>query len=216
MTRNLALPIVIGLASLLPGAVASAAPLEPAACEQLRQNLGTLEKSGARNNFAKGAAWAKANLKPEQLQQIEQLIDTEAQFLFRCPQPKRQFDAATEAVLEHGTGSDPDPDAAKLEAEAPKTPVPVKKAAPRSKAPTASNSTGRGGDTGASSAEAETDSSQAEARRCLRTAVTAEVGTGAAGRRPCPVTLRPGHLRLNRASYSIMPPELSRDTVEKP
>jgi len=135
MTRNLALPIVIGLASLLPGAVASAAPLEPAACEQLRQNLGTLEKSGARNNFAKGAAWAKANLKPEQLQQIEQLIDTEAQFLFRCPQPKRQFDAATEAALEHGTGSDPD--AAKLEAQAPKTPVPVKKAAPSPKAPAA-------------------------------------------------------------------------------
>jgi len=137
MTRNLALPVVIGLAALLPGASASAAPLEPAACEQLRQDLGTLEKAGARNNFAKGAAWAKANLKPEQLQQIEQLIDTEAQFLFRCPQPKRQFDAATEAALEHGTGSDPDPDAAKPEADATKTAVPVKKAAPRPKAPVA-------------------------------------------------------------------------------
>ena len=101
-----------------------AAPLEPAACEKLRSDLSALEKSGARINLSKGAAWAKANLKSDQLQQIEQLIDTDAQFLFRCPQPKRQFDPTTEALMENGTGSDPDPNAAKPEtAVAPKAPV---------------------------------------------------------------------------------------------
>ena len=147
MTRNLALPIVVGLACLQPGATASAVPLEPAACEQLRQDLGTLEKAGARSNFVKGAAWAKATLKPEQLQLIEQLIDAEAQFLFRCPQPKRQFDAATEAALEHGTGSDPDPQAAKPEADASKRLVPVKKAAPKPKSQAAAVAPAATGDT---------------------------------------------------------------------
>ncbi len=135
MMRKLTLPAFLGVV-LLPCGLAVAAPLEPTACEQLRQELGKIELTGARGNLAKGAAWAKVNLKPEQLQQIEKLIDTEAQFLFRCPQPKRQFDAATESVLEHGTGSDPAPDAAKPQAATPDAaakPAPVKKAAPKPK-----------------------------------------------------------------------------------
>lgn len=135
MTRNFILPAVLALACL-PCEGARATPLDPTACEQLRQELGAIERTGARINLAKGAAWAKANLKPDQLQQIEKLLDTEAQFLFRCPQPKRQFDAATEAVLEHGTGSDPDPDAAKPDASKPDAatkPVPAKKAASKPK-----------------------------------------------------------------------------------
>ena len=111
----------------------SAAPLEPAACEQLRQELSTLEKSGARTNLAKGTGWAMANLKPDQLRQIEQLIDDDAQFLFRCPQPKKQFDSTTEALMEHGTGSDPDPDAPKADATAVKA-VPKRKSAAQSAA----------------------------------------------------------------------------------
>ncbi len=111
----------------------SAAPLEPAACEQLRQELSTLEKAGARNNLAKGTGWAMANLKPDQLRQIEQLIDNDAQFLFRCPQPKKQFDPTTESLMEHGTGSDPDPDAPKADGTAVK-PVPKRKPAAQSAA----------------------------------------------------------------------------------
>ena len=113
-----------------------AAPLEPAACEQLRQELSVLEKAGARTHLAKGTGWAMANLKPDQLDQIEKLIDNDAQYLFRCPQPKKQFDPTTEALMEHGTGSDPDPAAPKPEAEAVK-PVPKRKppAAQASQAP---------------------------------------------------------------------------------
>ena len=110
------LVVTVTFALWLP--VAHAAPLEPAACERLRIDMSALEKSGARINLSKGAAWAKANLKADQLQQIEQLIDSEAQFLFRCPQPKRQFDPTTEALMENGTGSDPDPDAPKPDAAA--------------------------------------------------------------------------------------------------
>jgi hypothetical protein len=103
-----------------------AAPLDPAACEQLRLELSALEKAGARTYLAKGTGWAMANLKPDQLDQVEKLIDNDAQYLFRCPQPKKQLDPVTEALMEHGTGSDPDPDAAKPEA-APVKPVPKRK-----------------------------------------------------------------------------------------
>lgn len=112
---------------LCSGAVA--APLDAAACDQLRQELATVEKSPARANFLKGPAWAKANLKPDQLAAVEKLIETEQQFLFRCPQPKRQLDAATEQIMENGTGSDPDPDAPKPPASEGATP-----AAPKAKA----------------------------------------------------------------------------------
>ena len=122
-TPRLAVIAATVLISSTPG---FAAPLEPAACEQLRQELSVLEKTGARTYLAKGTGWAMANLKPDQLEQVEKLIDNDAQYLFRCPQPKKQFDPTTEALMEHGTGSDPDPDAPKPEAEAVK-PVPKRK-----------------------------------------------------------------------------------------
>jgi hypothetical protein len=122
-----------GLAALLPIGV-GATPLEPAACDQLRQELSALDKAGVRIHFTKGAHWGMANLTPEQLGQVERLLETEQQFLFRCPQPKRQLDPAVEAIMEHGTGSDPDPDAPKPEAPAarpvaPKRPAKTKAAA---------------------------------------------------------------------------------------
>ena len=110
---------------------ATAVQLDVTACDQLKSELGALEKAGARVNFEKGAAWAKANLSKDQLGQIEKLIDTEAQFLFRCPQPKRTIDAATAAVMENGTGSDPDPDAVKSDAG--ETPSAKPTAGPRAK-----------------------------------------------------------------------------------
>ena len=117
---------VIAATVLISSTPGFAAPLEPTACEQLRQELSVLEKTGARTYLAKGTGWAMANLKPDQLEQVEKLIDNDAQYLFRCPQPKKQFDPTTEALMEHGTGSDPDPDAPKPEAEAVK-PVPKRK-----------------------------------------------------------------------------------------
>ncbi len=110
---------------------AIAAPLEPAACQQLRQELSALDASGARASLERGAGWAKANLQPQQLEQIERLLEVQGQFLFRCPQPKRKLDPATEALMEHGTGSDPDPDAKPADAAAaPKTAVAKPKRTP--------------------------------------------------------------------------------------
>lgn len=91
-------------------APAGAEPLDVNACVQLREEVARLERGGARANFSRGPEWAKANMKPEQLGQVDRLLEADAQFLFRCPQPKRVYDAATEAVLEHGTGSDPAPE----------------------------------------------------------------------------------------------------------
>jgi hypothetical protein len=137
MMRAFALPALVGLACL-HSAAAIAVPLDAPACEQLRQEMSALERSGARINLAKGADWARANLKPDQLQQVEKLIDSEAQFLFRCPQPKRQFDAATEKILESGTGSDPEPDVAK-QPDVTKPAPPKKVARPKTAAPSASD-----------------------------------------------------------------------------
>lgn len=112
MMRHLLPLMLIGATGLSPVA-ANATSLDATACELLQQEISALDKAGVRSNFDKGVGWAMANLKPEDLQQIEKLIDTEAQFNFRCPQPKRHFDAATEAVMENGTGSDPEGDAVK-------------------------------------------------------------------------------------------------------
>ena len=121
----------LAVSILLAASSAHAVQLDTTACDQLKQELGALEKSGARVNFDKGAAWAKANLTKDQLSQVEKLIDTEAQYLFRCPQPKRKLDPAIEAVMENGTGSDPDPDAVKTEAKPkPVAAVPATKTAP--------------------------------------------------------------------------------------
>lgn len=129
------------VAALLAGtaAAANASPLDQAACDKLRDELAAIERTGARINFSKGAAWAKANLGAGELQQVRKLIETEQQFLFRCPQPKRQFDPATEQILESGTGSDPDPNqpaAAPAAGAAPatKSPAPRKPRPPRAAA----------------------------------------------------------------------------------
>lgn len=114
------LTCLVLVATVLGASTGRAAPLDTPACDQLRQEIAALEKAGARANLAKGPAAAQAALSAGQIGQVEKLVDTEAQFLFRCPQPKRQFDSATEAVMENGTGSDPDPDAASPQATATK------------------------------------------------------------------------------------------------
>jgi hypothetical protein len=77
--------LALSLAALLlpvPGALA--APLDKAACDQLKLEQGQLEQSGVRANMAKGPEWAKGNLKPEQLEQIRRVIEVDGQLLFRC------------------------------------------------------------------------------------------------------------------------------------
>ncbi len=105
MTWTFLITSITGVALIVSAAMAE--PLDANACGLLRQEITTLERGGARINLSRGPEWAKVNLKAEQLGQVDRLLEAEAQFLFRCPQPKRVFDATTEAVLEHGTVSEP-------------------------------------------------------------------------------------------------------------
>ena len=63
---------------------ASAVPLDPAACEELREKLETLRSEGAAADMARGPEWARANLAPERLQRIGTLLEVEEQLNFRC------------------------------------------------------------------------------------------------------------------------------------
>jgi hypothetical protein len=63
---------------------ASAVPLDPAACEELREKLETLRSDGAAADMARGPDWARANLAPDRLQRIGALLEVEEQLNFRC------------------------------------------------------------------------------------------------------------------------------------
>lgn len=69
----------IGLA-----ATATASPLEPQACATLKTEHEKLVASGAQSDMDRGPDWAKTNLKPEKLQQVERLIALKEQLSFRC------------------------------------------------------------------------------------------------------------------------------------
>lgn len=68
---------------------AHAAPLEKEACDQIKAEQATLGTAGARAHYAKGPAWAKANLTPEKLQQVARLIEIDEQVAFRCIEPRQ-------------------------------------------------------------------------------------------------------------------------------
>ena len=69
---------------LLELPTAHAAPLDKTACDKLKSEQLELEQGGVRTAVANGPQWAKANLKPEQLEQVRRLLDIEGQLLFRC------------------------------------------------------------------------------------------------------------------------------------
>jgi hypothetical protein len=69
---------------LLQLPTARAAQLDKAACDKLKTEQAELEQGGVRAAMANGPQWAKANLKPEQLEQIRRMLDVEGQLLFRC------------------------------------------------------------------------------------------------------------------------------------
>ncbi len=82
----LALPtaaLVLAVVVAAPGPV-TAAPLEKEACEALKSEQGKLAGGGLRSEMQRGAAWGKANLSAERLQQVARLIELDEQVLFRC------------------------------------------------------------------------------------------------------------------------------------
>jgi hypothetical protein len=69
---------------LLEVPTAQATPLDKAACDKLKSEQLELEQGGVRAAMANGPQWAKANLKPEQLDQVRRILDIEGQLQFRC------------------------------------------------------------------------------------------------------------------------------------
>lgn len=88
--------LVTGFMAVAP-TPAPAAPLDPETCEQLKREVGDLDRIGARNNMAKGAAWGKANLNSTSLEQVKKLIEIEEAIAFRCPKPKPPVEQAAVA-----------------------------------------------------------------------------------------------------------------------
>ncbi len=72
-------------AALLPADLASAVPLDPQTCIQLREERLNLVMDGARDNMARGPEWGRANLTAVQLKAIARLIELDEQIGFRCP-----------------------------------------------------------------------------------------------------------------------------------
>jgi peptidoglycan hydrolase CwlO-like protein len=73
---------------LLGAQTAVGSPLDSEACTRLKDEEAQLVKAGAKSNMERGPVWAKANLAPEKLKEIEHYIELQEQILFRCPQPK--------------------------------------------------------------------------------------------------------------------------------
>jgi hypothetical protein len=77
----------------------------------------------------RGPAWAKANLSPEKLKDIEHFIDLQEQILFRCPQSKPLVE-----IVDGEEGAAPAPTKPK-KTLAKATASPADDAAPAAKAP---------------------------------------------------------------------------------
>lgn len=104
------LMLAASIASLAP---AAAVPLEPAACEELREKLETLRSDGAAADMARGPDWARANLAPERLQRIGTLLEVEEQLNFRCGIAKARITLPT--TIEGGEEEIPGPGEATVE-----------------------------------------------------------------------------------------------------
>ena len=59
-------------------------PLDKAACDALRAEQAGLVTAGLKSDLEKGAEWAKSNLQPDRLKQIQHYIEVEEGLAFRC------------------------------------------------------------------------------------------------------------------------------------
>lgn len=78
---------VLALGCCLSGQ-AFAARLDDEACGTLKAERARLETDALKSDMAKGPQWAKENLSPQRLKEIEQLIGLQENIAFRCPRPK--------------------------------------------------------------------------------------------------------------------------------
>ena len=115
----------------------AAEPLAKEACEALVAELRTLTTAGAKDNFAKGAAWGKANLPGDRLKQVGRYIEVEEQLNFRCGFARVRFSLPAD---EETPGTPEEPKAAPAPKPAPKTKVKSKTGAEPAAAPDAARS----------------------------------------------------------------------------
>ena len=117
-----------GLALVGLGGVATAAPLPPEVCANLRAEVVDLEAKGLRATMARGPAATRATLTEEHLGSIRRLLDADAQLIFRCPRD-RPYVALPPESTEETDVIEPGPDGA-----APVKPAPAPAAKPKTKA----------------------------------------------------------------------------------
>ena len=83
--------------ALLAASPAVGSPLSKAECGALKTQYDALVADGAKSDMDHGAAWAHANLTPDRLGKVKQLISLEEQLSFRCD----LLVTARPAMLEH-------------------------------------------------------------------------------------------------------------------
>ena len=104
----------VGALLLSAGAGFATAPkLDDDTCTQLRAEQTKFQQSGLLDDLAKGAEWAKANLSPDRLREIEHYMTLDEQVKFGCRDAKLSRDAerAREAAGRLEINSDADPTA---------------------------------------------------------------------------------------------------------
>jgi hypothetical protein len=111
-----------------------ATPLDKAVCDNLKEEHGQLVLAGAKANMERGPDWAKVNLAPDRIKQIERLIDVEEMLAFRCPQPKPPVERAenqeaAEAAEAADAPSASDQPKAQPKAASPRKVIPAKRKA---------------------------------------------------------------------------------------
>lgn len=118
--------LLAALVALPAGAHATPPKIDADTCTQLRLEEAKFRQSGIVNDMSKGPEWAKANLSPARLHEIEHYIQLDEQVEFGCRDAKLSADAekASKAAARIEINSDADPTA----------PLPTDPAKPGSKA----------------------------------------------------------------------------------
>lgn len=94
-------------------AYATSPKIDDDTCTQLRAEQAKFQQSGILNDINKGAEWAKGNLSPDRLREIQHYMDLDEQVKFGCRDAKLSPDAqkAREAAGRIEINSDADPTA---------------------------------------------------------------------------------------------------------
>jgi hypothetical protein len=94
-------------------ALATQPKIDAETCAQLRLEQNKFRQSGILNDMRKGPEWAKANLTPERLREVEHYLTLDEQVEFGCRDAKLSPDAekASEAASRIEKNSDADPTA---------------------------------------------------------------------------------------------------------